>query len=135
VSGETRLGAREQLSQCLSQLIQGNNPTPQVLQCYDQVLKSDPANVEARTYKAGLSVMVNHDVSAVNELISVATSDPSYPDVHAFLAIAFSQLGRPDSALAELKKLDTLNPTPLMRDLVADLRTTLESTTTTTTTP
>jgi hypothetical protein len=74
---------------------------------------------------------VQSDLSRINDLIDVATQHPEYPDVHAFLAIAFNQLGRKDSALAELKKLDALNPPPIITQLVDPLRTELTSASTT----
>lgn len=136
ISGDVRASARDQLARCLSELMGPNSQPSSVIQCYEKVLQRDPGNIEARTYRAGLGIMVNQDLNGLNDLIAVATSNPNYPDVHAFLAVAFYRLGRADSALAELKKLDSLNPTPLMRDLVSSLRTQLESpTSTSTTTP
>jgi len=131
VSGEARLTVREQLAQCLSKGIAG--AVDDTVRCYEAVLARDPANVEAKTYRAGLKVMARGDASGVTDLIEVAKSQPDYPDVHAFLAIAFTRLGRPDSALAELRRLDALHPTPLVSDLVSDLRAQLESSTTSTT--
>lgn len=134
ISGNPSASARAQLATCLSELIGANSQPASVISCYDKVLQRDPGNIEARTYRAGLGVMINQDLNGINDLISVATSNPDYPDVHAFLAVAFYRLGRPDSALAELKKLDSLNPTPLMRDLVSGLRAQLEPSSSTTTT-
>ena len=131
VSGETRLSTREQLAECLSKGFAG--AVDDTIRCYDAVLVRDPANVEAKTYRAGLQVMAKADASGVNQLIDVAKTNPDYPDVHAFLAVAFDLLGRPDSALAELHKLDGLNPTPLVLDLTSELRSRLEASTTTTT--
>lgn len=137
VSGETRLSTREQLAECLSKGFAG--AVDDTIRCYDAVLVRDPANVEATTYRAGLQVMAKGDPSGVDQLINVARSNPDYPDVHAFLAVAFDLLGRPDSALAELHKLDALNPTPLVLDLTSELRARLEASvatsTTSTTTP
>jgi hypothetical protein len=132
VSGETRLSTREQLAECLSKGFAG--AVDDTIRCYEAVLVRDPANVEAKTYRAGLQVMAKGDAAGINQLIDVAKSNPDYPDVHAFLAVAFDLLGRPDSALAELHKLDTLNPTPLVLDLTSQLRARLESSTTTSTT-
>ncbi|MEO7555700.1 MAG: hypothetical protein ABIV94_03740 [Acidimicrobiales bacterium] len=132
VTGETQQDARGQLTECLAD---ANTSTPaQTVSCYDAVLRQDPGNVEAATYRAGIQLMANDDASQVAALIDVATANPTYPDVHAFLAVAFDRLGRPDSALAELRKLETLNPTPFIIDLVADLRTRLEASASTTTT-
>lgn len=126
ITGNPSASTRAQLATCLSGLMGANSQSAPVIGCYEKVLQRDPGNVEARTYRAGLGVMINQDLNGLNDLIAVATSNPSYPDVHAFLAVAFYRLGRADSALAELKKLDSLNPTPLMRDLVSGLRAQLD---------
>jgi tetratricopeptide (TPR) repeat protein len=130
ITGNPNQTSREQLSQCLAEATQGQGNVTGALKCYDQVAQRDPTNLEAKTYAAGVRI-VQSDLSRINDLIDVATQHPEYPDVHAFLAIAFNQLGRKDSALAELKKLDALNPPPIITQLVDPLRTELTSASTT----
>jgi hypothetical protein len=48
--------------------------------------------------------------------------DGTYPDVHAFLAVVLFRAGCASDAANEINRLDTLNPSPLMLQLVADLR-------------
>lgn len=132
ITGDTLLTARQRLAKCLSNGFQGD--AAKTIACYDDVIARDPTNVEAKTYRAGFALMMQNDLSRLSDLITVAQANPSYPDVHAFLAVAFDRLGRPDSALAELRKLDSLRPPPLMLDLVSELRAQLEATTSTTTT-
>jgi cytochrome c-type biogenesis protein CcmI len=138
-TGESRQDPRSLLTECLADAT-GSGGSEQTVACYDAVLRIDPNNVEAKTYRAGIQLMANGDTSQIATLIDVATANPSYPDAHAFLAVAFDRIGRPESALAELRKLDGLSPSPFVTDLVADLRSGLEAalastTTTTTTTP
>jgi hypothetical protein len=132
VSGAVLQTSRDKLAVCLSQGFSGDIST--TVACYDDVLKTDPTNVEALTYRAGIKVVSAGDLSGIDDLISVAQSNPAYPDVHAFLAVAFDILGREDSALAELNKLASLHPAPLMLDLTSGLRSKLEAGTTTSTT-
>jgi len=131
VSGAISQTSRDKLALCLSSGFSGDITT--TLACYDDVLKTDPTNKEALTYRAGIKVVSAGDASGIADLIEVAKTDPGYPDVHAFLAVAFDLLGRPESALAELDKLASLNPAPLLLDLTSGLRARLEASTTTTT--
>ena len=134
ITGNVNQTSREQLAQCLADATQGQANITGALSCYDDVAKRDPANLEAKTYAAGVRI-VQSDLSRIDDLIDVATQHPEYPDAHAFLAIAFNQLGRQDSALAELKKLDTLDPPPIITQLVQPLRAQLESASSTTSAP
>ena len=129
VSGAILQTSRDKLALCLSQGFSAALTT--TVACYDDVLKTDPTNAEALTYRAGIKVVSAGDLSGIEDLLAVAQRDPSYPDAHAFLAVAFDILGRSDTALAELKKLEALHPAPLLLDLTSSLRAKLEATTTT----
>ena len=63
------------------------------------------------------------DTQGVNDLRQAVMLDGTYPDVHAFLAIVLFQAGCATDANAELQRLDALNPSPLITDQVASLRT------------
>jgi cytochrome c-type biogenesis protein CcmI len=130
-TGDSRTDPRTLLTQCLSEI---NGDVTATVACYDGVLKVDPTNVEAQTYKAGIQLMANNDLTQMSTLIDVVTADPTYPDAHAFLAVGFDRIGSLDSALAELHKLDTLNTSPFIKDLVSGLRADLEATAASTTT-
>lgn len=88
---------------------------------YDRILAADPDNVAALTYKGWLQI-VGDDPEGIVSLIDAAELDPTFPDVHAFLALAFARLGRTDTALAELDRLESLDPPPELLRLVDDLR-------------
>jgi tetratricopeptide (TPR) repeat protein len=129
-TGQILRSSRDQLALCLSQGFSGD--VSKTVSCYDDVLKIDPGNEEAKTYRAGIKVVAQGDLSGIGDLLAVAEADPNYPDVHAFLAVAFDIIGRDDSALAELDKLAALHPAPLLLDLTSSLRQKLVASTTTT---
>jgi tetratricopeptide (TPR) repeat protein len=133
ITGDINQTSRAQLAQCLADATQGQGNITGALSCYDDVAERDPTNLEAKTYAAGVRI-VQSDLSRIDDLIDVATQHPEYPDAHAFLAIAFNKLGRGDSALAELKKLDGLDAPPIITQLVEPLRVELESASSTTST-
>ncbi|MGH9267277.1 MAG: tetratricopeptide repeat protein, partial [Acidimicrobiales bacterium] len=88
---------------------------------YDEVLAADPDNVEALTYRGWLTYL-GGDPTGLMSLIDAAQLKPDYPDVHAFLALIFARLGRTDTALAELDRLEALDPSPRIAALAANLR-------------
>lgn len=90
------------------------------------MLEVDPDNVEALTYKGWLQLQ-SGDGDGLVTLVDAAEADPEYPDVHFFLAWAFVELGRNDSALASLDRLEALDPPPELDQLAADLRARIES--------
>jgi tetratricopeptide (TPR) repeat protein len=89
---------------------------------YDEVLDDDPGNAEALTYKGWLTTLGGDDAGGLEVLLDAATSNPSYPDVHAFLAIIFFRNGLVEQADRELDRLAALDPPPAIRELTQDLR-------------
>ena len=111
---------------------------------YDDVLANDPDNAEALTYRGWYLFRSGATGDGLTQLLEAATVHPTYPDVHAFLAVVFARVGLRDNAIRELEQLDDLDPPAFVRDLVASLRAELAappppppttSTTTATTTP
>lgn len=104
---------------------------------YDEVLQDDPVHPEALTYKGWMQTLDGDTAAGLELLLEAATSDPTYPDVHAFLAIVFYRNGLVEQAARELDRLDALDPPAAIRELTEDLRAqvdaALEATTTTTT--
>jgi cytochrome c-type biogenesis protein CcmI len=131
VSGDVPLTSRERLAQCLADFAEKGNFAASA-GCYDDVARADPTNVEAKTYGPGVRVMTGDPstdpdyVQRVVDLTEIATANPSYPDVHAFLAVGFYKLGRADSARAELRKLDSLNPSPAITGILSGFRSQIE---------
>jgi tetratricopeptide (TPR) repeat protein len=89
---------------------------------YDEVLEDDPANLEALTYKGWVLTLSGEPSDGLDFLLQAATADPTYPDVHAFLAIVLFRNGLLAEADRELDRLEALDPAPTIRELVAGLR-------------
>jgi len=130
ITGDVRSTTRSQLDQALQ--LASQQQYDQAIALYDDVLADQPDNVEAMTYKGWIQFQ-SGDGQGVVTLIDAAELDPEYPAVHAFLAVAFERLGRPETAQLELDRLDALDPPPEFRELTAPLRARLASATTTTT--
>ncbi|MGH9213358.1 MAG: tetratricopeptide repeat protein [Acidimicrobiales bacterium] len=131
--GETATGSiRESASGGVDQLLAdahglaAERQLGEAVVAYDQVLEVDPDNVEAMTYKGWMQLQ-SGDQQGVVTLVEAAELDPEYPDVKLFLAIAFVELGRDDSALELLDRLAELDPPPEIADAAADLRAEIES--------
>jgi tetratricopeptide (TPR) repeat protein len=135
INGDVRSTTRSRLDEALQ--LASRQQYDEAIAVYDDVLADQPDNVEAMTYKGWIQLQ-SGDGQGVVTLIDAAELDPDYPAVHAFLAVAFERLGRPDTAQLELDRLDALDPPPEFRELTAALRSRLASaasTTTTTATP
>jgi tetratricopeptide (TPR) repeat protein len=131
ITGDTRESTRSRLDEAL--LLASRQRYDEAIALYDDVLADQPDNVEAMTYKGWIQFQ-SGDGQGVVTLIDAAELDPEYPPVHAFLAVAFERLGRPETAQLELDRLDALDPPPEFRELTAGLRQRLASATTTPTT-
>jgi tetratricopeptide (TPR) repeat protein len=131
-TGAIRDTIRGRLAQARDELESGD--TAAAVDAYDDVLADDPANPEALTYRGWALFLGGDPADGVVALIDAATAAPTYPDVHAFLAVAFERLGRPASALAELDRMAALDPAPELLELTAPLRARLEEAVATTAT-
>jgi hypothetical protein len=131
-TGAIRETVRGRLAEARQTLESGD--TARAIDQYDDVLEDEPASAEAQTYR-GWALFLGGDASdGLVALIDAATAAPTYPDVHAFLAVVFERLGRPASALAELDRMAALDPAPELLELTAPLRERLETTLATTAT-
>jgi len=105
------------------------------------VLAEDPDNIEALAYKGWMLTLSGEDEAGLATLLDAATQNPTYPDVHAFLAIVFFRSGLVAQADRELDRLDALDPPPAITELTANLRAQVDAalastpTTTSTTVP
>jgi cytochrome c-type biogenesis protein CcmH/NrfG len=119
VTGEITKTARERNTECLDQA----QADPQAaVSCYSGVLADAPGNVESLTYRGWIR-MTSGDAQGLDDLRQAVMLDGSYPDVHAFLAVVLFRAGCVSDASTELNRLDALNPTPLVQQLVAGIRT------------
>jgi hypothetical protein len=119
ITGDISQTAHQQNTVCLNE---ARDDPSKAINCYTSVLATAPQNVEALTYRGWIR-FVSGDTQGVNDLRQAVTLDGTYPDVHAFLAIVLFQAGCATDANAELQRLDALNPSPLITDQVASLRT------------
>ena len=94
---------------------------------YEEVLGEEPDNVEALTYRGWVLTLTGDVGAGLDSLIEAATTDPTYPDAHAFLAIVFFRNGLVAEADRELDRLDALDPPPAIRELVGTLRTQVDA--------
>jgi tetratricopeptide (TPR) repeat protein len=140
--GETATGGvRQSTTEALNAALQAGNEGAftRAVELYQKVLTTDPDNVEALAYGGWMRFLAGDVQAGFTQLLKAGTTDVTYPDVHAFLAVAFFRLGHPVEAGKELDRLDALDPPAAIRDLTAGLRTQIDaaiaaSTTTSTTT-
>jgi tetratricopeptide (TPR) repeat protein len=130
---------REKVSQA-QQLEASGDPDAlaEAAQLYDEVLDSDPENVDALTYKGWLLVRAGlaEGVDLLDQAIALR---PGFAPPHVFKAVALRNQGDPEAALAELDAVDSTQLSAFA-GLVTNLRQELEArvaagATTTTTTP
>jgi tetratricopeptide (TPR) repeat protein len=135
ITGDVRQSVTEKLNEAGRR--GGAGELEAAIALYDQVLQDDPGNAEALTYKGWMLTLSGQTEQGLTTLIEAATTDPSYPDVHAFLAIVLFRNGLIEQAANELDRLDALDPPQVIRDLTAGLRTQVDAAqaSTTTSTP
>ena len=124
-TGDIRETTRDQLDDAVALAAEGDYEG--AIEIHDQVLAEQPDNVEALTYKGWFQLRMG-DESGVVTLIDASELDQDYPATHVFLAVAFRDLGRPETALAELDRLDELDPPPEIAEMAEGLRAELEAT-------
>ena len=125
-SGGVRQSVTEKLNEAGRRFSSGDASGAVAL--YDEVLKDQPTNAEALTYKGwALYTQLGDQEGALSALIAGATAHPEYPDVHAFLAVVFFRSGLVSQAAAELRRLDALDPPADVLQLVQGLRAEIEA--------
>jgi tetratricopeptide (TPR) repeat protein len=135
ITGDIRQSVTEKLNEAGRRGSSGEMDA--AISLYDEVLAGEPGNAEALTYKGWMLTLSGETEAGLTTLLDAATTNPSYPDVHAFLAIVLFRNGLVPQAAKELDRLDALDPPPAIKDLTTGLRAqvdaALASTTTTTT--
>lgn len=133
VTGDIRATTRDRLDDAGAHLAAGRYD--EAIGIYDDILATQPEQVEAMTYRGWAQVLSGDVSDGVITLTEASRVDPDYPDAHALLAVAFSRLGGDggdqadyfmDLARRELDRLEALDPPPQMRELIAPLRAELE---------
>lgn len=119
ITGEISKTARERNTECLDQ---ARDKPDDAVRCYTSVLADAPNNVESLTYRGWIR-FISGDAQGLSDLRQAVMLDGTYPDVHAFLAVVLFRAGCVSDAANELTRLDALDPSPLIEQQVADLRT------------
>ncbi len=134
LTGEAATSPRQMVAQCQA-MAAGDEGLVPALQCFDEVLATDPTNIEALTYRgwyvvlAASSAEAEGDSAAAAELIDsglgylddAVAIDPSYPDARAFRAVVYSRQERPDEVCAEISELRALDPPEMMLQLTGSI--------------
>ena len=95
------------------------------LRVYEAVLADHPDHPGALTYsgvmltQTGLDDQFTEGAQRINQAVEAAPNDP---EARLWRAWLFAGLGQTDQARADLNHLDTLNPSPEITRLAADLR-------------
>lgn len=123
IPGETFTGGIEQsTANLLANARQLNFSDPvRAIELYSDVLKLEPDNVEALTYRSWMLALSSRDsegsvkqlalTTAVTDLISAQRSDPSYPDSYCFLGIVYFRfLEQASLAKQQLDVCSSMNP-------------------------
>lgn len=117
--GETFTGGIEQsTANILATARQLNFADPaKSIELYTEVLKLEPDNVEALTYRSWILALSSRDAegevkrlalaTAVTDLVRAQRADPTYPDAHCFLGIVYFRFLE-QASLAK-KQLDVCN--------------------------
>lgn len=126
VTGDIRITNRDRLLEAFDEL-SGGDPVA-ALELYDEVLETEPDNVEALTYRGWTLTLAQLPQDGLPWLDRAVEVDPAYPDARALRAVTLARfLERPDDALADLDALDLDSLPPDLAALVEGLRTSLEA--------
>lgn len=123
IPGETFTGGIEQsTANLLANARQLNFSDPvRAIELYSDVLKLEPDNVEALTYRSWMLALSSRDsegsvkqlalTTAVTDLIRAQRADPSYPDSYCFLGIVYFRfLEQAPLAKQQLDVCASMNP-------------------------
>ena len=108
----------------------------QAIKTYDEVLKQDPANVEALSYRGWMYRLVSLQASgtqrtelqtqARDSIAQALRTDPKDATSLIFMAAVLDDLGQPAPALADLDQVPAGQVPSVVTGLVTQLRTRLE---------
>ena len=121
--GQTATGGIEQsTANILATARQVNFSDPaKSIELYSEVLKLEPDNVEALTYRSWILALSSRDATgevkqlalatAVSDLMRAQKADPTYPDAHCFLGIVYFRfLEQASLAKKQLDVCVAMNP-------------------------
>jgi tetratricopeptide (TPR) repeat protein len=97
----------------LAHQLEGQGEALEALKLYDAVLKEDPANVEAMTYRGWLLKLAGLTDQAQESLDKAVALDASYPDARFFRGMLLYQDRKdPAAAVPEFEAFLASNPPP-----------------------
>ena len=120
----------------LAHQLESQGKAVDALKQYDAVLKEDPSNVEALTYRGWLLRLAGLVDQAQAALDKAVTVDPGFPDAHFFRGmILFKDRNNPAAAIPEFETYLASNPAPdtvqAVQDVLNQARQAVASATTT----
>jgi tetratricopeptide (TPR) repeat protein len=118
--GATAQGPAAQLTK--AHTLESQGKATDALKLYDAVLRAQPANVEALTYKGWLLARAGLLDQGLTSLDQAVAADPRYPDAHFFRGMVLYE-GRHDpvAAVPELEAFLANNPPPNAVPAVQDV--------------
>ncbi|MDE0267782.1 MAG: cytochrome c-type biogenesis protein CcmH [Acidimicrobiaceae bacterium] len=122
VTGSIRVSSHELILRAQALLQEGDIAGS--IAVYDEVLKLQPSNSEALTYRGWLTSRLGEVEKAVSYLDDAIGVDSEYPDARLFRAIIALDLNDSARASLELAEFDRLDPPPHAEELIirADIR-------------
>jgi len=85
---------------------------------YEEVLDSEPSNLEALTYRGWLQFQLGDVAEGRDSLAQAVATDPTYPDAHVFRALIDRAAGQWDDASASLNTLEGLEVPPEIEAMI-----------------
>ncbi|MDQ6725104.1 MAG: tetratricopeptide repeat protein [Actinomycetota bacterium] len=108
------------LSQALQ--LETDGKAADALKIYDDLIRTDPKNVQALAYRGWLLDRAGLPDLAMTALDQAVTTDPSYPDAHFFRGMVLYQDRKdPAGAVTEFRLFLSNNPPPEMVSQVEDV--------------
>jgi len=108
------------MSQALQ--LESNGKAADALKIYDDLLRTDPKNVQALAYRGWLLKRAGLPDLALTALDQAVALDPKYPDAHFFRGIVLYQdRNDPGSAVTEFRLFLSNNPPQEMVPMVEDV--------------
>lgn len=106
----------------LAHQLEAQGQAVEALKLYDEVLKEDPANVEALTYRGWLLKLAGLPDQSQVALEKAISLDPKYPDAHFFRGmLLYQDRQNPAAAIPEFEAYLALVPAGATTDAVKDV--------------
>jgi tetratricopeptide (TPR) repeat protein len=102
--------------------LESQGKAAEALKIYDELLKTDPRNVQALAYRGWLLKRAGLPDLALTALDQAISIDPRFPDAHFFRGmVLYQDRGDPAGAVTEFRLFLANNPPPDMVPLVEDV--------------